>query len=184
MSLRTEKQRQASRENGKKSRGPTSGRGCRTSALTRLQHALCARAVVLANESRENFIAVLASLRKHHRPESSTEEALIEQLAANFWRLRRVRALETELLNQSLPAFSPAPPSDAPSPLLAAFDSQIQRTAASYSSLAEAQLRNLRVDESRLQGAFNRALRTLDLHRAGKQRNPAKPRIDEPVKEF
>jgi hypothetical protein len=159
--MRSEKQIQASRENGKKSRGPGSGGARRMTAMTRLQQALCTQAVVLDNESRESFLAIMSSLRRNYQPEGPIQEALIEELASCFWRLRRVWAIQTAMLNGCLPP-SPEPTND----ILADFRIQIERTKAAYSSQAEGTLRNLHLEEGRLHRTFNRALRSLHQLRA------------------
>lgn len=69
----------------------------RAPALNALKHGILAKAVVvhggLASESLETqreFDALLSDLLDHYRPVGPVEEMLVEQIAVNYWRQRRV----------------------------------------------------------------------------------------------
>ena len=59
-------------------------------------HGLTAKTVVLATESDEEFQLLLQSYREDWQPQNSTEDALVEQMAASQWRERRMWAVETD----------------------------------------------------------------------------------------
>ena len=92
----------ASRANGAKSRGPITPEGKLASSRNSLRHGLLARTVVLEDESSETFIELLASYRQEHQPETPTEEALIENMAAARWRQMRLWNMETAGLDQEI----------------------------------------------------------------------------------
>ena len=92
----------ASRANGAKSRGPITPEGKLASSRNSLKHGLLAKTVVLAGESKEDFIELLASYQEEHQPETPTEETLIENMAAARWRQQRVWNMETAGLDQEI----------------------------------------------------------------------------------
>ncbi len=94
----TEKQIEAARANGKKSRGPTSETGKRKSAGQNLRHGFLARTVVLPDESRERFDALLSGLVTDLQPAGPIESLLIEKMAVAQWRLLRVWTMEKAII--------------------------------------------------------------------------------------
>jgi hypothetical protein len=92
----------AARINGAKSRGPKTPEGKSTSSKNSLRHGLLAKTIVLEGESSEAFIELLTSFQDEHQPETPTEEALIEEMAAARWRRERIRNMETGGLNHQI----------------------------------------------------------------------------------
>jgi hypothetical protein len=99
----TDKQIEASRKNGALSRGPVTPEGKKRASKNALRHGMFAREIVLDNEPKQNFTHITKRLRKQFRPDNEAENQLIDQLAASSWRLRRFWAMETGMLNQSMP---------------------------------------------------------------------------------
>jgi len=71
MSIRTKKQIEASRANGRKSRGPKTAEGKRRAAMNSLLHGVFSKVLIMANEDPDEY----ASLRcgyfarfRHRRP--------------------------------------------------------------------------------------------------------------------
>ena len=91
---RSEKQRETSRRNGAKSRGPVTERGKYHSSRNNTTHGLFASLILIDGESRTLFARLVDSLIDEHQPETATEFALVQKLAASHWRLQRAWAIE------------------------------------------------------------------------------------------
>lgn len=100
--MRSDKQIQASTENGKHSKGPATPEGKARAAQNAITHGLSARAVVLTNESTERFEAVLQSLCNRFQPNDEAEYLCVEEMAWAKWRLRRAVGFETSLLESEV----------------------------------------------------------------------------------
>lgn len=119
--MRTQKQIEASRRNGAKSRGPKTPHtksisasnalhstgpltphGKSISSRNSLRHGLLAASVVLPTEAREGFDALLADLHEELRPETPIEHRLVEVLAVTDWRRMRLWCMETGQLAHAL----------------------------------------------------------------------------------
>jgi hypothetical protein len=96
--MRSDKQRQASRTNGAKSRGPKTPEGKNTSKWNGLDHGLCANQIVLPGESVEEFQAELKGWSDDWKPRSHTAAVFVERAAIGAWRLRRCVRAESDLL--------------------------------------------------------------------------------------
>ncbi|HEY2157778.1 MAG TPA: hypothetical protein VGH33_19265, partial [Isosphaeraceae bacterium] len=91
--MRSEKQREASRINGAKSRGPTSPAGKAASKFNGIKHGLRAEHVILPGEDPAAFEAERQAWINDWNPVSHTRAVLVERAAISSWRLRRsVRA--------------------------------------------------------------------------------------------
>jgi hypothetical protein len=97
MSFRT----QTNRENSKHSTGPKTKAGKHRSSLNALRHGLTGQIVVMPAEDLEAYRRHLASFTDEYQPLGATEAHLVQALADASWRLNRVAALETNLLNLS-----------------------------------------------------------------------------------
>ncbi len=103
--MRSEKQIQASRTNGARSRGPVTEQGKRNSARNGIRHGLLAQTVVLKEESADAFQKLLAAFMDEHQPRTATRVSLVETMAVARWRQHRVwhaqrTALELEIARQ------------------------------------------------------------------------------------
>ncbi len=107
--MRSEAQRQASRINGAKSRGPTSPEGKAITRFNGLTHTLCAAQAVLPGEDPAAFQAHRGALFDDWRPMSYTRSLLVERVAIASWRLRRAVTSESALgaraADDAVPAF-------------------------------------------------------------------------------
>jgi hypothetical protein len=63
------------------------------------QYTLPSDKLALSYESPEALDTLKAKLRTEQQPANETEEILVNEMAEQFWRLRRARVLETSLLD-------------------------------------------------------------------------------------
>jgi hypothetical protein len=94
--------RRASRANGALGRGPVTEQGKRNSSRNATRHGLLSKAIVLQNESGDTFARLLDQHHAKLRPADDVEEGAIEEMAASFWRLRRLWTIETRLFDNSV----------------------------------------------------------------------------------
>jgi hypothetical protein len=88
----------ANQANSQKSTGPTSQKGKARSSRNSFKHGLYSKELVLPNEDPAELDQLRASLRTEHQPINTTEDMLVNDLAENFWRLRRMREFETRAM--------------------------------------------------------------------------------------
>ncbi len=96
--MRSEAQREASRNNGAKSKGPTTAEGKNKSKFNRLRHGLRSGQVVLPGESAAEFQAELQGWADDWKPAGHTAAVLVERAAVASWRLRRCVRAEADLI--------------------------------------------------------------------------------------
>src|SRR5919198_5519665 len=92
----------ASRANGARSRGPVTPEGKRRSSQNATKHGLLARCVVLSNESTDGFDDLVNSYIDRFQPADELELGMVEEMAANYWRLRRAWAIQNGTLQKHL----------------------------------------------------------------------------------
>ncbi|HEY3827383.1 MAG TPA: hypothetical protein VGL82_22680 [Bryobacteraceae bacterium] len=92
--MSTERQKQASRANGSKSRGPSTPEGKRASSHNAEKHGLLSGTIVLEGESTDRFLDLVADLHEEFQPQTPFEESLIENMAAARWRQMRIWGME------------------------------------------------------------------------------------------
>jgi hypothetical protein len=92
--MSTERQKQASRANGAKSRGATTPEGKLASSRNAKKHAMLSGTIVLQCESTDRFEELLATLYEEFQPQTPFEKSLIENMAVARWRQFRVWGLE------------------------------------------------------------------------------------------
>jgi len=63
------------------------------------KHGLAGRAIVLTNESQQQFDELHQTYVDEFRPESGVEMDLIDQMVAAQWRLRRIWRMQTAALD-------------------------------------------------------------------------------------
>ena len=91
-------------KNALKSTGPKSAAGKAASAQNSLRHGVLSSHLILPNEIREEFDALVAELQQEFIPQGLLEMSLVERIAIALWRQRRlVRAESAEIeLRQSI----------------------------------------------------------------------------------
>ena len=92
--MRTERQKQAARANGARSRGPITPEGKLASSRNAMTHGLLAGTVVLEGESVERFHALLDNLLAELQPQTTVETTLVENMAVARWRQMRIWGIE------------------------------------------------------------------------------------------
>src|ERR1700722_8901502 len=108
--MRTNRQIEASRTNGSKSRGPVTQEGKLASSRNAIKHGVLSECIVLPGERADSFQSLTADLFEEHRPVGSTEEDLVEMMAVSRWRRMRIWSLEkTCLTNKMLTEYRDAP---------------------------------------------------------------------------
>ncbi len=98
--MRSEKQREASRINGAKSRGPTSPEGKDVSKFNGVTHGLCAVHLILPGEDPAAFDAELQAWFNDWPPATHTRAVLVQRAAIASWRLNRAVKAETAWLGR------------------------------------------------------------------------------------
>src|SRR6266446_1209579 len=88
--MRSQKQNEASRINGARSRGPVSEQGKQNSARNAVRHGLLAGTVVLKEESHQRFLDLLKDFMYEFQPTTATQVTLIETMTVARWRQIRV----------------------------------------------------------------------------------------------
>jgi hypothetical protein len=103
---RTEAQIEASRNNGKLSRGPVTEEGKAISSRNATRHGLLSTIAVLPGEKKDHFDLILNSALLKYEPEDVDELHMVHQLAMHHWRQLRIWAMQTaghagEILSQT-----------------------------------------------------------------------------------
>jgi hypothetical protein len=156
--MRTEKQRQASRDNGAKSNGPATPEGKAISSRNGTTHGLCARDVLLGNENPELWQRIRQAFINHWRPASDIEALLADEVAATYWKLLRAESIETTTINLEMDLLG-----EEIEKTFRRID-EPTRQAVAFKSLADksAALPTLDRHQTRLQRHFQRIWRQLD----------------------
>jgi hypothetical protein len=94
----------ASRANGARSAGPITVQGKLRSSKNAISHGLLAHQIVMTDEAPEGFHAVMKDHLDRLQPADGMEFALVEEMVAAHWRLRRALAIETRLLENEAAA--------------------------------------------------------------------------------
>jgi hypothetical protein len=96
--MRSLKQIEASRANGRLSRGPLTEEGKRKSSRNSVRHGLLACSVVCQSESESRFLEFLNQLMEEHQPATPTQHMLVETMAVSRWRLIRTWEMQRSIL--------------------------------------------------------------------------------------
>src|SRR6185295_10940852 len=96
---RSEAQKEASRENGKHSHGPTSDQGKARSSQNSTTHGLRSSRIVLINESQAKYDNLLARYRDIYKPIGQIEYDSLVQMVNAQWRIRRIQEMETGIID-------------------------------------------------------------------------------------
>ncbi len=100
--MRTERQIQASRANGARSRGPVTAEGKLNSSRNSVKHGLLAETVVLETERSDRFLEILAEVEDELQPETSIEHTLVQKMAVARWRQLRLWGMEKSAMDQQI----------------------------------------------------------------------------------
>ena len=92
--MRTERQQQASRANGAKSRGPKTSAGKARSSCNSVVHGLLASTIVLEEENRATFEQMQAEITAEFAPATPFESTLVCVMLAARWRSFRILGME------------------------------------------------------------------------------------------
>ena len=88
------------RINGAKSRGPKTPEGLQKSSRNALKRGFTSRSnILLDRENPEEFQSTLDGYLAIYQPTNPFEKDLVEEIVATRWRIRRLWAVETSLLN-------------------------------------------------------------------------------------
>ena len=89
------------RANAQHSTGPKTPEGRAISSRNSFKHGLYSKQLVLSTEEATALDALKADLRAEHQPANTAEEILVNEMAEQFWRIRRARALEVTVLEDN-----------------------------------------------------------------------------------
>jgi hypothetical protein len=86
----------ANRANAQKSTGPATPEGKTRSSRNSFKHGLYSKQLVLPGEDPVQLDQLRADLRAEHQPINTTEEILVNEMAEQYWRIRRFRLHEAK----------------------------------------------------------------------------------------
>ncbi len=103
LSMATDRQIEANRENSKSSTGPRTAEGKAVVAGNAVKHGLTAATrVVIRDESPDEFARMHAALHAETVTGSELERGLIDEVAAATWRLRRAARIERDMMDEDI----------------------------------------------------------------------------------
>ncbi len=91
----------ANRRNAQHSTGPRTERGKKHSRRNALKHGIYSSVLQLKEEEKEPYKKFLLRLRRDRKPFGELEEVVVEKLASDLWRNRRVFSWEARLIEES-----------------------------------------------------------------------------------
>ncbi len=148
----------SSRANGAKSRGPVTPEGRARSRAAGLTHGLASEQFLREGESEKEFNALREEYRAEYQPQTRSRFDLVDQLVATRWRLNRVLALRTALMDRQIASQEPE--------IRKEYDvcDGETRAAIAYQHLIEegSALESFNRYETRLSAELRRTLRLLD----------------------
>ena len=159
------------RSNARFSTGPRTPEGKSISSLNAVKTGLTGRTVLLPSDDAEAYQSHIAAYEKEYKPAGLRESELVQSLADTSWRLRRIPGLEMAIYAQGRLEFEDSFEEHRPDLRPAMIDLQ---THLKY----EKQLRNLQLQESRLQRRYEKEmaeLRTLQKERRAQEQTTAEP---------
>ena len=93
--MASQKQIDANRRNAQKSTGPVTELGKATAKFNALKHGMSARTAVLPYEDAQSYAELRAAFHDTYKPANAVEASLVETVANSYWRLLRIRRVET-----------------------------------------------------------------------------------------
>lgn len=94
----TTKQAKANKSNAQKSTGPKTAEGKANAKMNAETHGLLSQFALMPGEDTDQFEALRTMLFEEFQPGGGYEEALVDNLTAQFWRLARLLEMESEIL--------------------------------------------------------------------------------------
>ena len=88
----------ANRENAQISSGPKTTTGKQNSSRNAIRHGLTSVQIVIPGEDPSAYEELLRGMHQSYTPASEAERVLVDQIAANAWRLMRAQRVETAFL--------------------------------------------------------------------------------------
>ena len=88
----------ANRENAQRSTGPSSLEGKQASSRNAIRHGLSGTQIIIPGEDPAAYEQLRRELHRSHAPKNEAERILVDQIAANAWRLMRAQRVETAFL--------------------------------------------------------------------------------------
>jgi hypothetical protein len=85
--------------------GPRTRAGKERTKRNALRHGIFSDVVVLAGESRRDYMSLLKGLRDTLRPEGTFEELLVEKMAVTVWRIRHLLVAEGAEIRHNMESF-------------------------------------------------------------------------------
>ena len=154
----------ANQQNAEKSTGPRTPEGKRTSSLNAVRHGLTSQLVVLPGEDHAPYEAFRAKLTTELAPKSTLEEMYAQSICDTQWRLERARRAEANIL--ALVYFEALPTA------LAEIEDPSHRAAMLEAHAIvkfERSLRNLQIQEARLQRTLFKSVDELNKLQAARR---------------
>src|SRR5260370_352323 len=87
--------------NSQHSTGPRSAEGKQRSSMNALRHGLTSHIAVMPTEDPDAYQLHVKSYTNEYNPKGATESDFVQSLADVSWRLKRVVALETNLIDEA-----------------------------------------------------------------------------------
>ena len=98
--MRTEKQQQASRENGARSNGPVTAEGKANAAKNSTKHGLTAKCpILLTVEDQQAYAAMHEEYVELFKPKTILHRQLVDEMTSIQWRRQRAEALEAATID-------------------------------------------------------------------------------------
>jgi hypothetical protein len=85
----------ANRDNAQRSTGPKTQEGKQAASLNSTRHGLTGTQIVMPGEDASAYEDLRRGLHESYRPAGEAELILVDQIAANAWRLMRAQRVET-----------------------------------------------------------------------------------------
>ena len=82
--------------------GPRTEQGKQRSSRNATKHGVFSKVIILKGESRDEYEELLAGLHESLQPEGTLEELLVENLAVNIWRRRRLLQAENAEISENM----------------------------------------------------------------------------------
>jgi len=99
----TEAQIAANRENAKQSCGPTTLEGKAAVSQNRRSHGLAGKFMLLSIENADDLQILAKSVYDEHKPDSDTEQRLVDAIIQHYWLMQRAMHLQEQLIGQACP---------------------------------------------------------------------------------